>query len=956
MKGKYLFLAMATATMVACTNDDFTQDTPSIGHDNLGELIKTPILGVNVESNADTKAFDGRGFLWRPVTDENGNVTSTENIGLCWTGVGTPEYGGPTDVTGDKVYTNIKFDHVGWLYSGEKTPKLHCGVLENGEYHNWNKALTPTATWNGTTSQWEPTTGGKTFDYKTGMFKSDNGTIYAGEYIVYFPYNDSFWNAPVTAEQNRILTLNLKDNMGVYEVADGSQLMSENSFNVGYVAAIKGGDEACAFSTKMLTSGINFKLNGMASVKEIVLLSKGEKAFITKMALSASKIKECIAKGELTNEIYMTDYQGNESASTLVVKTHDATGNCLNVNGTEAQFYVPFLPNTFEDMRVLVVRNDGDVAEISLTALKNVTFNANEPKGLTLYFDGNKVYKGTSTSGEQVAEFKDVNYAYDEESFIDAFTKARTNANDEKIAPRTVQLLDNITLTKQVQDQYYKTSTHPVMINSDEDLNGEKNLLTLGGIENGNVNYMFRNVEFDANIENEPQGCCNKGKASLTLIDVTTAEGTELNLYGTKLNLYSQNVVFNGDVYSKFEPADEEGELHPDRVPEIQLIKINSNGTVVAKGEFLNEGKMDIALQTKFSLEGGQLTNGSADADYRASITVNGNGNVGEDGVLLMSEGATFTNHGDIYNKGNIDNNSAEGTFTNEDGATFTDYVGSTLSGYRIENKGNAEFICEVNSLIRYNNAIDLNGIRPTTTLRFVYGDNANIGNGDFIKEYTLQPNKDNGIYVPYNESKLMKFESAIDATTSNKANTLRINAATNQDNEVIATTIGSFTIKSGRVDLYHAGLTIDGNYTVDGGHHTYFGENLTVTGDVVFKNVIANASNNELTGAVNLREDKILTVGKDIIVNKVTTLTFKNGSQVIAKNMTVDKAQKVTFEKNNVTKLGKYGFEGVLTNNGQITIVNAVSGSDVAAKVWCNQRLGNGTYVNNSYPQYWSK
>ena len=92
---------------------------------------------------------------------------------------------------------------------------MHCGVLENGEYHNWNKALTPTATWNGTTSQWEPTTGGKTFDYKTGMFKSDNGTIYAGEYIVYFPYNDSFWNAPVTAEQNRILTLNLKDNMGV---------------------------------------------------------------------------------------------------------------------------------------------------------------------------------------------------------------------------------------------------------------------------------------------------------------------------------------------------------------------------------------------------------------------------------------------------------------------------------------------------------------------------------------------------------------------------------------------------------------------------------------------------------------------------------------------------------------------------------------------------------------------
>lgn len=950
MKGKYLFLAMATATMVACTNDDFTQDTPSIGHDNLGELIKTPILGVNVESNADTKAFDGRGFLWRPVTDENDNVTSTENIGLCWTGVGTPEYGGPTDVTGDKVYTNIKFDHVGWLYSGEKTPKLHCGVLENGEYHNWNKALTPTATWNGTTSQWEPTTGGKTFDYKTGMFKSDNGTIYAGEYIVYFPYNDSFWNAPVTAEQNRILTLNLKDNMGVYEVADGSQLMSENSFNVGYVAAIKGGDEACAFSTKMLTSGINFKLNGMASVKEIVLLSKGEKAFITKMALSASKIKECIAKGELTNEIYMTDYQGNESASTLVVKTHDATGNCLNVNGTEAQFYVPFLPNTFEDMRVLVVRNDGDVAEISLTALKNVTFNANEPKGLTLYFDDNKVYKGTSTSGEQVAEFKDVNYAYDEESFIDAFTKARTNANDEKIAPRTVQLLDNITLTKQVQDQYYKTSTHPVMINSDEDLNGEKNLLTLGGIENGNVNYMFRNVEFDANIENEPQGCCNKGKASLTLIDVTTAEGTELNLYGTKLNLYSQNVVFNGDVYSKFEPTDEEGELHPDRVPKIQLIYNNSNGTVVAKGEFLNEGKMDIALQTKFSLEGGQLINGS-DADYRASITVKGNGKSGQDGVLLMSDEATFTNRGDIYNKGNIDNDSKAGSFTNEADATFTDYVGSTLSGHRIINKDNAEFICEVNSLVRYNNAIDREGIRPTTILRFVYGKDANIGDGTFTTTYTLQPNKDNGIYVPYSEDKLMKFESAIDAENTN---VLTINNAIDAENKAIETKIGDLTVKSGKINLNHNALIIDGNYTADGAANTQFNVGVQeITGNIILTKV--NKVNGYSNGDVWLVAGKTLNVNGDIVVEDVAgTVSFQEGSNVKAANMTVSGSQKVTFEKNNVTALGEKGINGVLTNWGEITIVNAVTGSDVAAKVWCNQRVGKGTYVNNSYPQYW--
>lgn len=957
MKSKYLFLAMATATMVACTNDDFTQESSIIGHDNLGELINAPIMGVGLESDAITKAIDEKGkFLWDPTTEGEGQsakVTKTENIGLCWTGVGSSKYPGPATETGDNVYTNIKFDHVGWMFASAKNenPKLHCGVLENGAFHNWNSQLEPQAAYfNGA---WAPKIPGETFDYERGLFKSNNGTIYTGEYIVYFPYSDSFWNAPVTAEQDRILTLGLTQSGGDYVVANSTQLVNENSFNVGYVNSINGGDEACAFTTRMLTSGIKLSVKGEANIKEIVLLSQGEKAFITKMALSASEIKKCrtTGSGDLSKDIYMLQDKNNEYASTLVVKTHDG-GNCLKVNGTTQTIYIPFLPNTFNNLKVLVVNNEGKVAEIGFDSAMEFTPNKFRP--LSLYFNSNgKVHKGESATAPVAGTFTAKNYAYDEESFIDAFTKARTNAANATEAPRTVQLLDNITLTEHKANPYYTTSANPVIVNSDEDLNGEKNLLTLGGIENGNKDYMFRDVVFDADIENEPQGCCNKGKASLTLIDATTAEGTELNLYGTKLNLYSQNVVFNGNVYSKFEPTDEEGELHPNRVPEIQLLK--NNGTVVAKGEFLNEGKMDIALQTKFSLEGGQLINGS-DADYRASITVNGKGNVGEDGVLLMSKGATFTNHGDIYNKGNIDNDSEAGTFTNEADATFTDYVGSTLSGHRIINKENAEFICEVNSLVRYNNAIDLKGIRPTTILRFVYGDNANIGNGDFIKEYTLQPNKDNGIYVPYNESKLMKFESAIDATTDNKANTLKINAAINQDNEVIATTIGSFTIKSGRVDLYHARLTIDGNYTVDGGHHTYFGENLTVTGNVKFENVIdAKNTESSLTGEVNLKEGKILTVGKDIIVNKVTTLTFKNGSQVIAKNMTVKKDQKVTFEKNNVTKLGEKDPEnGVLENWGEITIVNAVTGSDVAAKVWCNRREGKGIYVNNSYPQYW--
>ncbi len=956
MKSKYLFLAMATATMVACTNDDFTQESSIIGHDNLGELINAPIMGVGLESDAITKAIDESGkFLWDPTTEgegSNAKVTKTENIGLCWTGVGSSKYPGPATETGDNVYTNIKFDHVGWMFASAKNenPKLHCGVLENGAFHNWNSQLEPQAAYSN--DAWAPQIPGETFDYERGLFKSNNGTIYTGEYIVYFPYSDSFWNAPVTAEQDRILTLGLKQSVTDYVVANPTQLVNENSFNVGYVNCIEGGDEACAFTTRMLTSGIKLSVKGEANIniKEIVLLSQGEKAFITKMALSASEIKKCrtTGSGDLSKDIYMLQDKNNEYASTLVVKTHDGD-NCLKVNSTTQTIYIPFLPNTFNNLKVLVVNNEGKVAEIGFDSA--MEFIPNKFRPLSLYFNSNgNVHKGESATAPVAGTFTAKNYAYDEESFIDAFTKARTNANDEKVAPRTVQLLDNITLTEHKANPYYTPSANPVIVNSDEDLKGEKNLLTLGGIES-NKNYMFRDVVFDADIENEPKGCCNKGKASLTLIDATTAKGTKLTLYGTTLNLYSQNVKLYGDVYSKFEPADEEGELHPDRVPEIKLIYNNSNGTVVAKGEFLNEGKMDIALQTKFSLEGGQLTNGSADADYRASITVKGSGAEGEDGVLLMSEGATFTNHGDIYNKGNIDNDSEAGTFTNEADATFTDYVGSTLSGHRIINKDNAEFICEVNSLVRYNNAIDRSGIRPTTILRFVYGDNANIGTGTFTTTYTLRPNKDNGIYVPYSEDKLMKFESAIDAENTN---VLTINNAIDAENKAIETKIGDLTVKSGKINLNHNALIIDGNYTANGAANTQFSVGVQeITGDIILQKV--NKVDGYSNGDVWLEKGKTLNVIGDIKVEDVAgTVSFQEGSNVKAANMTVSGSQKVTFEKNNVTALGEKGINGVLENWGEITIVNAVTGSDVAAKVWCNQRLGKGTYVNNSYPQYW--
>ena len=55
MKSKYLFFAMAAATMAACSNEDFVQNSSSIGSDNLGKLIEAPVLGVGVSLGGETR-------------------------------------------------------------------------------------------------------------------------------------------------------------------------------------------------------------------------------------------------------------------------------------------------------------------------------------------------------------------------------------------------------------------------------------------------------------------------------------------------------------------------------------------------------------------------------------------------------------------------------------------------------------------------------------------------------------------------------------------------------------------------------------------------------------------------------------------------------------------------------------------------------------------------------------
>lgn len=931
MNKKILLAAALPMLFAACSEESFNSEVAVGGHDNLGQLIEAPLLGGGVEQNADTKIYQGNTWKWLPETDGSSMITGVNSIGLCWTGVNNNAdgYPGPTSTTGPLVYTNVKFDHAGWLYTGQEDVKLHCGELVNGEFHNGVVDDTPQATPDYADRKWTAS-GAGTLDMTTGVFKSQNGTIYEGEYIVYSPYNPSFWNAPVTAQQERLMDLTIDNGC----VSDPEELLSKYAFNVGYKRQISGGADAAKFTTYMLTSGIKFSLTADVDteIKEIVLWSKGEEKFITSQALSAEAIKK--AGANLSKDIYLTDeaYKKiNAASSTMVVRT-----NGLKVTSSvPALFTVPLLPEDIKDLQVLIVNEAGQTAVLDFWKETGMSFAAGKSKSLKLNFvEGGVQYKSSSVV-KGTREFLPLNYAYDNDSFLAAYTKAEQGTTT---SGRTVVMLDDIELTASAE--VYGQTKKPVYVESDPSFDAtRKNVLTLGGNKSGDKVYSFRNTDFDVNIVNNPKGCCNQGSVNLRLYDSSTAENTDLTLYGAQLELWNSNNL-KGSLNSKFEPKDEEGEEHPDRVPVVYV----SSGTTTATAGVLNEGKMYVQLGEtpgKLVLDGAMMENAEG-----ASIEVKGEGETAQDGVIRMEGTAKLTNKGDIYNHGNIDNNSsAESSFVNNAGATFTDYVGSTLSGHRIENKG--EFISEVNSLVRYNNAIDPEGIRPTTIVRFVFGDDViNIGSGKFTTTYTLEPQagKD-GIYVPYDTNNtLIKFESCID-----RGNTLTLNHA--KDGTTIKSVkIGNLTVKSGQITIEHEALYIKGNYEATGAaQNTHF--------KVGVKEIAGDLLLTAVSGNVRLAAEKELNVTGDIVVTKVSGtdhVMFEQGSKVNAANMTVKAGQMVTFKENNVTKLGSKGDKGVLTNDGSINIVNTVTGSNVAAKVWCNKRLGSGTYANNSYPQYY--
>ena len=369
MKLNKILMALSAMAIVGCSSEDFNDPsaTQAINDSRLIQLDESFILaGVGAEDgitrthwekDAETGALVNK-FLPIYATDPaNDDVLNNvvnndvQAVGLCWLGQGA---------VGTDVYTNYQFYHFGWLKKGEKeadvdncTPfKLYNGVLYNEiklsgittekagdeakeNTFDWTAITTPV-----NKSAWE-------LNYNSGVYKTDNKSIFGGKYIVYYPYNPDFkehGTIPAKAETSFEWDAT-KDKL------EASKL-GEATFRYSAPVDIEGGMNAANFGLYNLSTLVRLSVISDASlankeVDQIVLYSESEK-FVKQAYLAADKIDA----GKTGAELYTDETEGTKTIVTTFKNTLPKLNTTATTTGVKP--YITVLPTTVDDLVALV--------------------------------------------------------------------------------------------------------------------------------------------------------------------------------------------------------------------------------------------------------------------------------------------------------------------------------------------------------------------------------------------------------------------------------------------------------------------------------------------------------------------------------------------------------------------------------------------------------------------------
>lgn len=958
MKTKHLLFTMALPlAFVACTNDEFESNSMSQAQN--GELVTLPdnylLAGVMGSDAATRSMYDGTAFAWLPF-DNFAASPAADAIGLCWRG-------GEYTSNGAVVYTNYKFTHYGWLGKDEEKPDLDCdGDLLNGQLLtnlSGNQDCLLAGDWAVSDATKYPDL---KVDAKNGLFNTDNSTIFKGDYIVYYPYNDQFnevGNIPATAPANIKRDIN-----GLTETNYTKELAKE-VFVAGTMNGVDGGQQNGVFSTNFVSGSIVVKIKNTdasnnLNIHKVVLVA--DNGFATEVKLDASKI----AAGEKGAALYAEE--PSEFANTLVAEFYNS-GSAGSKNaqadlsiaaGKTQRVAFAVLPTTastaLKNAKVILV-DDSDNSYLVESDLQKLVSLA----------EGWNVIEVSA----KPSDFEDVAYAYDTESLITELTD-----HDAPGEGQSINVLNKITLdpdytftlpyggdaTAQKLSEKFKESSKSIFIAEDLTLTGKGAIVVPAGVQ-----LVFKSVgtkekpatvTFEVPLITENKGCCGQYNGTVVLrtnengygkyafsqiknegtiylgsdltgvVDITVDElinnGGLVNAYGvgnnenTKASYVSIGKLTNTYVARDYEEDDVK--VNNGRVNIVakfwnpkdekkQAARVGSERRVNMTIGDLNNGEgayILVGKRTFLDIEGTAINTGRIKVETAALDTNNK-----EDGQMYITTSGSVSNEGLIENYGVINN---EGALKNTDAeADIIDYVGCQFGGNKVVALP-GEYICEVEDTDvkdggdRVGYAMGEN--MPTTTIRFVGNGHTEGVTGKYV--YNLAGYKANN-ELPYNF--VIAAESPVElvGTTKTGVASVKIN--------------GKLTVnKDSKLTVSQIKLNVADAVTVDG---------------TMNANPIA-------AGATTTDTDNVFAAEKDVTVNG-TFNVVKFAKTDLNGNMFINKDATANFEYATYTDVAN-----VLNIDGTFNrVVSSGTSTANPAQVYCGSYVkGSNALIANGLPQ----
>lgn len=547
MTKKILTYSLAVAAMLASCNDDF-QNIENINSANgKGKLVEAGLLGLNATVDAETRAFNAKGnFVWMPETlAEDGTLgdpRTNQRVGLCWTGVNNEnaEFGAIA-APGTNVFTNYEYEHVGWMEKGAKNVDFdECdGGIMNGAFIIGEKPTDAcfealfegtyadpasprwTKYYYGATEGKSAKEGNPALNLGSGIFKTDNASVFEGQYVVYFPYTDKFTKGAIIA--------NTPDKFDVSHDIDLYDASSKSAFQLGYISHYAGGNRATNFQTANYSNFLKIKDSsvelGAEEIMTVIVYSPTQ-GIIYQKGVDAASVIAARQAGDMTQVQQVNtdkDAETNAIYANLSETIDEEVKNYALIGDGEDIAILPMIPQSFSDLAIILINKDGlsqyhEVGAIDLKAGK-----------------GKVVPVNTSVAWQPIY------YAVDEPTFAYAVNKIYASENENA----EIRILRNIEMFAK-NDTLYKVS-NPAYIAFDKNID----ITADASCASAQITITSETVRFIESLNSDAQlnvnvpvvvegyGCCWTQNATLNVggwdgrAEDKVTFGAEVTNYGT---------------------------------------------------------------------------------------------------------------------------------------------------------------------------------------------------------------------------------------------------------------------------------------------------------------------------------------------------------------------------------------------------------------------------------------